>query len=163
MDIIEMIKNDHKQIGAILDRLCDTTEAAVKTREELFPKLSELLLTHSKAEEKALYQTIENEEKTHDLVLESFEEHSLIENLLTDMAAMDVSDEHWTAKLSVLKENVEHHVDEEESELLPMVKKMYTAEELEEMADEFEQYKEDIGLEVEDIINRRPDEISPRA
>ena len=163
MNIIEMLKEDHKEVSGILDRLCETTEAAVKTRTELFEELRTSLLTHAKAEEKAVYQAVENEDEVRDIVLEAFEEHSLVENLIMEMADMDVSDETWTAKLSVLKENVEHHVEEEENELLPKVKKMFSSEELNEMGEEFVQFKQDIDLEEKDLADRPQDEVSPRA
>jgi hemerythrin-like domain-containing protein len=161
MSIIEMLKEDHKEVSEILDRLCETTEAAVKMREEMFDELKTALITHSKAEEKALYQTVENEDEVHDIILESFEEHALIENLLIEMSNLDVSEETWTAKLAVLKENVEHHVDEEESELLPKVKKMFSSDELDDLAEEFTQFKEEVNLEEVDL-GRKPADAGER-
>ena len=151
MSIVDLIKDDHKEVQHIIDRLCGTSDNAVKTRRALFADLRRLVLTHAKAEEKALYQSVENEEDLHDIILESFEEHSLVEKLIRGLEKVDPHDEAWAAKFSVLKENIEHHVEEEEGQLLPKIKKLLSKEELEELAEEFLQFKKEIDVEERDV------------
>ena len=98
---------------AIFEKLKPTTERAVKTREELFAKLKQELDVHAHIEETILYPEIKNAAETHDITLEGYEEHHVIDVLLKELAVMPVGTEEWGAKLKVLKENFEHHIEEE--------------------------------------------------
>jgi len=105
---------DHKKMAALFEKLGDTTERAEKTREELFEEINNGLSLHSELEEKMLYPTLEAIKKTHELTLESEQEHHVIKILLKEMEVLDQTTEEWTAKSKVLEENVSHHVEEEE-------------------------------------------------
>src|SRR5918994_1319529 len=107
MDVFQILKEDHKKVSGIFAKLEETTENAVKTREELFTRLKTELDIHAHVEETQFYPVIKRE---------GFEEHHVIKTLLKELEAGDVGSEQWTAKLKVLKENVEHHVEEEEGE-----------------------------------------------
>lgn len=124
MDIFELLEREHEEVKGLLERLSDTTENAVKTREDVFGKLHAQLNAHSRAEEAVFYRRLEQAQETRDLSLEGVEEHHMVDKLLEEMAGMDVGDEQWTAKLSVLSEQVRHHIDEEEKELFPKAKKV---------------------------------------
>jgi hypothetical protein len=68
--------------------------------------------------------------------LEAFEEHGVVEKLVADIEACDPTEERWLAKVIVLKEMVQHHVEEEEKELFKAAKKALTKEEARARADE---------------------------
>ena len=82
------------------------------------------------------------DEKVKDEVREADEEHHVVKILLGELGKMNLSDEQFDAKLTVLKENIEHHVEEEEGELLPDAKKKLSSELLEQLGDEMEERKE---------------------
>lgn len=144
--IFDLLKADHKKVKAILEQLSETTEVAVKTREALFKKLVEALRVHEEFEEAFFYPKVEKETKnpdTKDLVEEAYQEHHIVDILLAEMKKLSVQDKVWTAKLTVLKESIAHHVQEEENELFPKAQKTLTAPELDSMATQFIQSKKD--------------------
>lgn len=133
MDAIELLKQDHEKVAGIFEKLEPTTENAVKTREELFAKLKTELDIHARIEEQIFYPAIKQAEETHDITLEAYEEHRVIKRLLAELEAMPVTDERWGAKLKVLQENVEHHVEEEEGEMFKGARKVLSQEQIEEL------------------------------
>ncbi|HKP87746.1 MAG TPA: hemerythrin domain-containing protein [Blastocatellia bacterium] len=133
MDIFGMLKEDHKKVSGIFEKLEPTTERAVKTREELFARLKIELDVHALVEEKILYPALEQIEETRDIALEAIEEHRIVKELLADMDNMSKESEQWTAKLTVLKENVEHHVEEEEGEMFKKARSVLNDELIEEL------------------------------
>ena len=117
MNPFELLKADHEKVSGIFDKLEKTTERAIKTREELFTQLKEELDIHAHIEETIFYPVLKREAETREITLEGFEEHHVIKTLLKELEDVPVESEQWTAKLKVLKENVEHHVEEEEDEM----------------------------------------------
>lgn len=133
MDIYAFLKKEHEKITGLLSKLDETGDTAVKTREKLFAQLKQELMTHSEAEEKTFYDALKEVDQTHEIVLEGFEEHHVSNTLLAELDALPRDDEHWGAKLSVLKENVEHHVEEEEGEMFKKARKVLSSEQAEEL------------------------------
>ena len=133
MDAIELLKQDHKKVSGIFEKLEPTTESAVKTREELFAKLKTELDIHARIEEQIFYPAIKQAEETHDITLEAYEEHRVVKRLLAELETMPVTDERWGAKLKVLQENVEHHVEEEEGEMFKGARKVLSKEQIDEL------------------------------
>ncbi|MDQ3666320.1 MAG: hemerythrin domain-containing protein [Acidobacteriota bacterium] len=133
MDAFELLKSDHEKVAGILEKLEGTTERALKTREELFTQLKEELDIHAGIEEEIFYPVLEKAEESREITLEAFEEHRLVKQLLGELEAEAKDDEKWTAKFTVLKENVEHHVEEEEGELFKKARKVLSEEEIEEL------------------------------
>jgi iron-sulfur cluster repair protein YtfE (RIC family) len=141
MNAFELLKEDHARVSAIFEKLEPTTERALKTREELFTKLKNELDVHTQIEEQIVYPVLKEEEETRDITLEGIEEHNIVKTLLQEMEAMPVDSEEWTAKLTVLKESVEHHVEEEEGEMFPKARKALSKEKIEEMGTRIEAAK----------------------
>lgn len=119
MNPFAMLKADHEQVSELFEKLEDTTERGVKIRTELFEKLHHELIVHMLVEEVALYPVLKEYRGSRALSFEAVEEHAVVKILLEALATLPVDTEEWTAKLAVLKENVEHHVKEEEKELFP--------------------------------------------
>lgn len=142
MNAFELLKSDHKKVSGIFKQLEETTERAVKTREELFGQLKQELDIHARIEETIFYPAIKEAEETHEITLEAIEEHNVVKRLLSELDSMPVDDERWTAKLTVLKENVEHHVEEEEGEMFKDARKVLSAEQVEELGTRMEAAKQ---------------------
>src|SRR5438309_12045607 len=128
MDAIELLKQDHKKVEKIFSEM-EKSEA----RQKLFPELDRELSIHAEIEEKIFYPAAKGAEPTRDLVLESIEEHKQIKMVLADLGQTDMRTAEWTAGLKVLKEDVMHHVGEEENDLFPKVKKILSKEALEDL------------------------------
>jgi iron-sulfur cluster repair protein YtfE (RIC family) len=142
MNAFELLKQDHKKVSGIFENLEPTTERGVKTREELFAQLKQELDIHARIEEEIFYPAIKEAKETRDITLEAYEEHNVVKQLLAEMDELPKSDETWGAKLKVLKENVEHHVEEEETEMFPSAREVLSKEQIEELGTRMEASKQ---------------------
>src|SRR4030095_4258282 len=141
MNAFTLLKEDHDKVAGILEKLDATTERGIKTREELFTQLKTELDIHAEIEEMIFYPELEKHDETRDITLEGIEEHRIVKELLAELDALAKDDEFWTAKMTVLKENVEHHVEEEEGEMFPKARKALTEEEIESLGTRLEAAK----------------------
>jgi hypothetical protein len=142
MNAFELLKKDHEKVSGILEKLDATTERGVKTRDELFTQLKTELDIHAQIEEQILYPVLKELKETHEITLEAFEEHAVVKQLLAELERLPKDDETWGAKLTVLKENVEHHVEEEEDEMFKDARKVLGREQLEELGARLQEAKE---------------------
>src|SRR5205807_10551125 len=136
MDAIELLKQDHKKVEKIF-----TNMEKKEARPKLFPELDRELTIHAEIEEKIFYPAAKGAEPTRDLVLESIEEHRQIKMVLADLEQTEMRTAQWAADLKVLKEDVMHHVGEEENDLFPKVKKVLSEEQLEDLGTRMEEMK----------------------
>ena len=143
MDAFELLKKDHEKVSGIFEKLEPTTERGVKTREELFTQLKQELDIHAQIEEQILYPVLKEADETHDITLEAFEEHNVVKQLLAELEELPKDDETWEAKLTVLKENVEHHVEEEEGEMFKKARKVLSSEQIEALGARLEAAKQE--------------------
>ena len=142
MNAFTLLKQDHEKVAGIMEKIDGTTERATKGREELFTQLKNELDIHARIEEEILYPTLEEYEETRDISLEAYEEHALVKQLLEELAAAPKDDERWTAKFTVLNENVEHHVEEEEGEMFKKARKVLSEDEIENLGDRLQEAKQ---------------------
>ena len=142
MNAFELLKKDHEKVSGIFEKLDKTTERGVKTREELFTQLKTELDIHSQIEEQMLYPILKEAKETEEITLEAIEEHGVVKQLLAELEALPKDDETWGAKLTVLKENVEHHVEEEEDEMFKDAREVLNSEQLEELGTRMQEAKE---------------------
>ena len=142
MNAFNLLKADHEKVAGILEKIDETTERATKGREELFAQLKNELDVHARIEEEILYPTLEEYEETKAIALEAYEEHALVKQLLEELASAPKDDEQWTAKFTVLKENVEHHVEEEEGEMFEKARKVLRKDEIEELGERLQEAKQ---------------------
>jgi hypothetical protein len=84
---------------------------------------------------------LEKADETHEISLEAYEEHKVVKRLLAELEAEPKDTEEWSAKFTVLKENVEHHVEEEEGEMFKKARKVLSEEEIEELGARLEEGK----------------------
>jgi len=143
MDAFELLKKDHEKVSGIFEKLETTTERGVKTREELFTQLKQELDIHAQIEEQIFYPVLEEADETHEITLEAFEEHAVVKQLLSELEQLSKDDETWGAKLKVLKENVEHHVEEEEGEMFTGAREVLSSEQIEALGSRMEAAKKE--------------------
>lgn len=129
-DPIALLESDHRQFEKLLDAGEQTTERAKKGRREILDALTRELTIHEALEEQLFYPALKPHAEAHDLVLESFQEHHVADQLVTELHELDKDDEKWGAKFKVLKENVTHHISEEERKLFPVARGVLAKEEL---------------------------------
>jgi hemerythrin superfamily protein len=143
-DVVTLLKADHKEVNALFLAVNALGERAYGQRFKLANKICKALEVHSNFEKSVLYAGMKGRVKNHDgreLVLESFEEHGIVDRLVREIKELNPRDETLQAKLQVLMENVQHHVKEEEGELFPKAREVFEKEELVEMGRRFMEMK----------------------
>lgn len=128
VNALELLRSQHDEVETLIENIENSDDASEKRA--LFDEMADKLAAHSAIEEKIFYPAV-LDDKTREMLVESTEEHLSVKRILTDMLELDVDDEHFDAKLSVLKEQIRHHAhDEEEDTLFPKVRRMMSADEL---------------------------------
>jgi hypothetical protein len=143
MDAIALLKEDHEKAKKLMNELEQTTERGVKTREEKWTKLLKELTIHENIEEEIFYPALHQHPKLKEIVLEALEEHHLVDEIVEQLKDTPFDDEHWSAKFKVTKENVEHHIEEEEGPMFSKVRQVFSKEELEELGSRMETAKQE--------------------
>jgi len=138
MDALDLIKQDHKRLRKLLK---ETLEAEGAEREQRLDHLRTELVAHERMEEEVLYPRLRDEKKVHEPVLEGYEEHHVADVLLDELLDVPPETDLWKAKVKVLKENVEHHMDEEEDELFKGARAVLDREELNRLGERMQQIK----------------------
>ena len=133
MGAIDLLESQHREVEKLFSALEKATGKEDKTR--LFEQIADKLAIHATIEEHQFYPAVKAR-RTEDILLESLEEHLSIKRVLADLLDTDVEDDTFDAKVKVLKEQVEHHVGEEESDMFPKVKKLLDATELDALEQE---------------------------
>ena len=135
MDAIALLKADHDKVKKLLTELETTTERGVKTRSELFATIKGELTVHEIIEEEIFYPELKAHPKARDIVLEGFQEHHVVDLLMSELEQLDVTDETWGAKAVVMKENIEHHIEEEEGEMFTKARQVFDRAELSDLGE----------------------------
>jgi iron-sulfur cluster repair protein YtfE (RIC family) len=113
VDALKVLKQDHQKVKTLFGEVESLGDRANAQRKKLFQQIDEELTVHSQIEEKIFYPEFrrhaqDSEEKEE--VLEAYEEHNIVKNLIHELEDLDPKDETYKPKLEVLKELVEHHV-----------------------------------------------------
>jgi hemerythrin superfamily protein len=138
MNAITLLKTDHKTVEDLFKRFEKLGPRAHKTKQDVVERVVRELSIHASIEEMIFYPAIRqaiDESDVQDLVLESLEEHHIVKWVLSELEKMSPDHERYDAKMTVLMENVRHHVEEEESDLFPKVSKLLGRTRLDELGD----------------------------
>ena len=139
MNAITMLTDDHRTVKKLLRELESTTERGVKTREELFTRIKADLTVHEIIEEEIFYPALKEHPKARDIVLEGYEEHNVVDTLMSELSSLPFDDERWGAKAKVMQENIEHHIEEEEGDMFKKARQVFDEAELEELGNRMAQ------------------------
>jgi hemerythrin superfamily protein len=144
MDALKLLKEDHKTVKALFAEVEALSDRAASQRAKLFGRIDRELTMHAKVEETIFYpefkrRTQDSEERQE--VLEAYEEHAIVTNLLHELEHLEAKDETYKPKLTVLKELVNHHVKEEEGTMFKMARKLFEKDELDEIGVRIEEAK----------------------
>ncbi|MCW2762197.1 MAG: hemerythrin [Marmoricola sp.] len=136
-DAIVLLKDEHKQIRKTFRDFEKAGEKAYATKGKLVDRMIELLTVHTYIENEVMYPRVrELLPEVEDDVLESYEEHHVADVLVIELSVMKPEDERFTAKTTVLIENVDHHIDEEEKEWFPKVRAGLSRKALQELGED---------------------------
>ena len=141
-DAIVLLKEDHKEIKKTFDAFEKAGDEAYAEKGRLVDKMIELLTVHTYIENEVMYPRVrELLPELEDDVLESYEEHHVADVLVMELVAMKPDAERFTAKTTVLIENVRHHIEEEEKEWFPQVREGLGRKQLQEIGAEMTEAK----------------------
>jgi hemerythrin-like domain-containing protein len=123
MKATELLKKQHREVKALFKEIEGTDAPAQRTK--LMATLIEKLKLHTALEETIYYPAVKEIEtkKAQDMVMEAYEEHHVVDLVLAELPTVDPAADTFEAKMTVLKELIEHHVEEEEGEMFPMADK----------------------------------------
>ena len=144
MNAVKMLKQQHREVAKMFKEFEEAKSAG--PRRKIFEKIADALAVHATIEERHFYPAVK-EEQTEDILLESVEEHLEIKRVIADLLAMEADDENFEAKVKVLQEDVDHHVEEEQDELFPKVEKLIDAETLEAIGEAMEETQAELIAE----------------
>ncbi|TAM87185.1 hemerythrin domain-containing protein [bacterium] len=140
MDALTLLKKDHDAVKQLFRELDELGQRAVMAREKIAQKIAEELRLHSEVEEQIVYPAIKEKTKGGSdervEVLESYEEHALVANLLDELGGTDPKDESYRAKLRVIETLVLQHVKEEEGRLFRLARDVLDHRELAQLGEE---------------------------
>ncbi len=132
-DAIRQLVEDHEKVEQLFDQ-AESAEGAECTR--IVKQIIRELTLHTKLEEDIFYPSLRDsgDDRMQDMVAESIEEHHVVTILMDELKDLSPDDEAFSAKLEVLQENVEHHVEEEESDMFPRVEKLFDSAQFDDLA-----------------------------
>lgn len=136
-NILQILHKDHEEVSKMIQQL----EQSTGGNQQLYNKLNSELLAHSKAEEATFYKPLEEHKSAKSLVEEGIKEHKEIETALKKLGGM-LSGSGMKSGVKELKETVEHHVEEEESEIFDAARENFSQDLLNQIGQQFQQQKE---------------------
>lgn len=151
MNAIDMLIEQHRAMESAFEALIEADESKQR---ELFEQVADTLMSHVLIEERHFYPAVKAK-RTEDILLESLEEHLSLKRLVADLLALEPEHEHFSAKLHVLQEQLEHHHEEEEKKLFPKSKKVLSEDELEGLG-------ETLQAEQTKLLASRPRKLAPK-
>lgn len=123
MDAISILKQDHRKVEELFAQFERLGEKAYKSKAKVVAQIIQELKVHTKLEETIFYPAFRPAAKEEETVLEAYEEHHVAKFLLAELEVMDPEHERYAAKVTVLKELIAHHIEEEEKEMFPEASK----------------------------------------
>jgi hemerythrin superfamily protein len=140
MDALELLKQDHQKVKGLFKQGQETDDK--KRQRQIFKEIKSELETHARIEETIFYPAMQEHEELKDMVLESLEEHKQLKTVLRELSRLSANSERFKPKFKVLKDDVEHHAEEEEEgKMFPKIRKLISEHELEQLAEELEAAK----------------------
>lgn len=148
MDAIRLLTDDHQKVKQLLSQYEEVKEDTGRKRAIAEQVIRELMV-HERIEEDVFYPAYRSaaDKEGKELVAESKEEHHVVDNIMEELQSVDLDDEQFDAKFKVLKENVEHHIEEEEGEMFPDARKILKGQ-LDELGEVMAELKSNLMREV---------------
>ncbi len=122
-DAIAILVDDHKKVKALFEQFETLSDRSKVSKKRVSDQICRELTTHTEIEEQLFYPAVRGPIKDEEMMNEAIVEHASAKDLITEISDMDPGDDLYDAKIKVLFEQIEHHVEEEEKEMFPEVRK----------------------------------------
>ncbi len=142
MNSLTLLRKDHREVKELLKQ---SEDADTAQKQKLFEQIKSELQVHETIEEEIFYPALKEHAKTKELALEAYEEHQVVDQIMSELEQLSPDDEAWDAKFSVMEENLKHHINEEEREMFEQAQKVFSDEELDQLGEQMLQRKEQLG------------------
>ena len=151
-DAIALLKEDHKKVRQLLEKLESASVRASRFRDSLLTQIEDEVKIHTRIEEDIFYpafkEAVRKKQDQH-LYYEAVEEHHVVDMVLEEFEGLNGADqEQFAAKSKVLKDLIEHHATEEEQEMFPMARKVMGAQQLRELGERLKERKQELTEEM---------------
>ena len=140
MDALKLMHEDHEKLKKLLDRA--EHAQAEHNRENLLEKIRIELKPHERMEEEVFYPALKNHRNAKDIVLEGYQEHHVADLVFAELENTPPGSDEWKAKMKVLKEGIEHHIEEEEGEMFKKARAVFDKSELEALGERMQRVKD---------------------
>ncbi|MES2161077.1 MAG: hemerythrin domain-containing protein [Pseudomonadota bacterium] len=122
-DAITLLTEDHEHVKSLFEQYEELGERAHATKQKLALQICTELTKHATAEEEIFYPAVRAATKADDIMDEAAVEHASAKDLIAQIIAMESTDDLYDAKVKVLSELIDHHANEEETEMFPKARK----------------------------------------
>ena len=143
-DFFDLLHDEHTQVKDMLNRLKETSSKDHAAREEQFNRLTAALIPHMKGEEKAFYPVLRQHKAAQESAMEAMEEHHAAELILNELTRMSKQEEFWGPKLSVFREIINHHIQEEESRVFSASRSSLSEDQMKDIMKNYQKEKQAI-------------------
>ncbi|MCM2322854.1 MAG: hemerythrin domain-containing protein [Oligoflexia bacterium] len=141
MHIFELLKKDHKDVKALLERVSMASGRASATRKRTFDSVAEMIEAHMAGEERVFYARLQRHYETRVSAIEAIEEHKIGKQLLRELRTGNVDSDQWQGKFKAFRSIIEHHIEEEEEHVFDECEDLFDDSDFEEMGNSFTEEK----------------------
>src|SRR5689334_21114783 len=149
MNVLKLLKKDHSSVQSLFGKFDRTGKSAHDKKNELFSKIRRELQLHSRAEEEIFYPALKAlNGQGRNLISEALKEHKEVDDLLTQISRLKITDKNFDEKMETLIENVDHHIEEEEGEIFQFAEENCSTEQLEELGRQIDERKKTLDQQM---------------
>jgi hemerythrin superfamily protein len=152
MRIYEALSNDHREFERLLDGLLQASKAGDESWKQILDELRRKVIAHSHAEEAVFYNALREMNEAKDLVMHSYGEHAMAEGEIRTLGAAKMVDANWTSLVEKLRNDLLHHIKEEESQVFAAAQKVFSDAEAEQIGAAFERMKAETAKDGDSMI-----------
>ena len=146
MDAIALLKQDHELVKRLFKQATDAGEGQIDRKRQLVEQIFREMMVHERLEEDLFYPAVKAaaDSEGKDLVAEGYEEHHVVDLVMEEMQDVDLDERKFDAKLKVMRENVEHHIKEEEEQMFPKAREALGDARIQELGREMLELKQNL-------------------
>jgi len=135
--LFDVLKSEHQEVKELLNQIQETGDEEGNLFEEVRRKLE----LHMNGEEKYFYPEMGDYEELKELIIEAYEEHEAAQSVLRKLRWITFTDIGFKARIKVLKDLIEHHIEEEENEIFPAIEQIVSEDQLEKIEQDYMEYQ----------------------